>query len=341
MDRCLCVRRKDAEMATNIKVNGDVTVNGDVSVKVKLNDEHLLDNGNTFFQLMSYLNTCPEMLEAERSAREMKKDEERKARLMERLGEDYKYFVEDSETDIDAGYDEDSEGLCEDWNEDSEDTDESEKKEFKNGQHRLSAEGLRENYRLIAHRDMGDGYCDVFSNGYGIYDDGNRQTILWVPDCAENTCYFNPLKDSEKEYLPQKDEVDPRLLGGSPWYVAVMLGGADRITWNMNRPKSKTTMSDMDRKSAEESTDSLRQGYVSGSHFDNPESVYIRKETLRELRAVMDLVTREQLEAYQYYYDEGYTEEAIGEILGIDASNVCRRLQRLRLYVKNGMKKYF
>ena len=329
-------------MATNITINGDVTVNGDISVKARLSDRHLLDNENTFFQLMSYLNTCPEMQEAERSAREMKKDEERKARLMERLGEDYKYFAEGIETDIDAEDGGPSEDMAEDGSGSGEDTDESEKKEFKNGQHRLSAEGLRENYRLIAHMDMGEGYCDVFSNGYAIYDDGNRQTILWVPDCAENTCYFNPLKDSEKEYLPQKDEVDPKLLGESPWYVAVMVRGSDRITWNMDRPKSKTTMSDMDRKAAaEESTDSLSHGWVSGSRFDNPESIVIRKETLREVREVLSMLTEKQAVAYDMYYKDHMTLEQIAEVLDIDLSSVRDRINGLKKKVKKEMEKNF
>ena len=58
------------------------------------------------------------------------------------------------------------------------------------------------NPSLIARIKIGpDGVCEVYSNGYAIYDNGNRKTVVWVPDCGNATYYFGALKDKEKEVV--------------------------------------------------------------------------------------------------------------------------------------------
>ena len=68
---------------------------------------------------------------------------------------------------------------------------------------------LRTSVPRIARIQIGaDSLCEVFSNGYAVYDNGDRKTVLWVPDCGTYTYYFGQLRDNEKQYLKEMEVLD-------------------------------------------------------------------------------------------------------------------------------------
>ena len=54
--------------------------------------------------------------------------------------------------------------------------------------------------------------CEVFANGYAIYDNGSRKTVLWVPNCGSVTYFFTKLRDNEKAYQCETDVVGEDVL---------------------------------------------------------------------------------------------------------------------------------
>ena len=53
--------------------------------------------------------------------------------------------------------------------------------------HRPRPYELRQFEPMVARIEFRDGgYCEVFSNGYAIYDNGNRKCVVWVPDCGSH-----------------------------------------------------------------------------------------------------------------------------------------------------------
>ena len=181
------------------------------------------------------------------------------------------------------------------------------------------------------------GYCEVYSNGYAIYDNGNRKAVVWVPDCSSVTYYFGQLKEKEKEYLDQKKEISEDELGPLPWYHAVMICGEDRIEYNMEHPKSKGNASDTENPEEWEQKTNYR--WNCGAHFDGPEETYLKKEAEAERR---ELYEGRMREVYVLYYEKEYNEREIGEILGIERATVDTYLRRAREKMrKKGKENFF
>ena len=66
---------------------------------------------------------------------------------------------------------------------------------------------------------------------------------------------------------------------------------------------------------------------------ENPETAYIRKEELTE---AMDSLTDKQLEVFILYYEYGYTQQEIADMLEITKPAVCVRLDNaLKVMKKN------
>ena len=55
------------------------------------------------------------------------------------------------------------------------------------------SEQLRSNHTLIAQITVGDATCEVYENGYAVFDNGDRKTVIWVPDCTKAARYYSPL----------------------------------------------------------------------------------------------------------------------------------------------------
>lgn len=167
------------------------------------------------------------------------------------------------------------------------------------------------------------GDCKVFSNGYAVYTNEIGTTVLWLPDCRTFTYYFGELTDKEKDYLTQKSTVDETVFDEQPWFMAVMLRGDHQVEQNaMNRTggrmdKDKSVLLD-EIKEKEEVEWRL------GCRFENPESAYIRKETMQEQLAKL---TDRQREVFVLYHQYGYSQREIAEMLGIGQRAVSFRLE--------------
>ena len=204
----------------NITINGDVTINVAEAPKTPIDrtGEVLISNDTTFNELLSILSRNPEMAKiaeaeeaekvAEREAE--KKRKERETEQRELFGEDYEY-LRDMEDDIHSDAD---------------------PQVLKKARRRPGAVYLRTYVPMVARLEYKcGGVVEAFNNGYCIYDNGIRKTVVWILDCGSYTYFFTPLKDKEKDYLRQKDELGEDIIGALPWYQAVMLRGEDQI-WN-------------------------------------------------------------------------------------------------------------
>lgn len=194
---------------------------------------------------------------------------------------------------------------------------------------RPGANQLRDHCDRIAMIPVGDGCCEVFSNGYALFDNGDRKTVVWVPDCGERTYYFTQLTDKERTYQHEKESLDEDVLGDMPWYYPVIIAGEDSIEWNLQHPRSTGTASDVYPLEKEQGTKAYH--WSCGAHFPNPEEEYIRKETEAERRAML---TDKQLEVYDMYYDDQLTQAEIAEILGVSIMAVNYRLEGIKKKAK-------
>ena len=180
----------------------------------------------------------------------------------------------------------------------------------------------------------GDG-CIVYSNGYAVYDNGSGRTVVWLPDCKSFTYYFVKPKESEIGIVPEKETLPDGLLESLAWPIAVTLIGDHRVEDNlMNRTGSRTGTKDFDADDngdkdgdAESAAEkALRNEYFwrEGRFGENPEDAYIRKEQVAEM---LDAMTEKQREVFVLYYKEGYTQQEIADMLGIERRTVGNRLE--------------
>lgn len=168
-----------------------------------------------------------------------------------------------------------------------------------------------------------NGDCKVFSNGYAVYTNEIGTTVLWLPDCRTFTYYFGELTDKEKDYLTQKSTVDETVFDEQPWFMAVMLRGDHQVEQNaMNRTGDRM---DKDKSvSLDEIKEKEEVEWRPGHRFENPESAYIRKETMQEQLAKL---TDRQREVFVLYHQYGYSQREIAEMLGIGQRAVSFRLE--------------
>ena len=102
----------------------------------------------------------------------------------------------------------------------------------------------------------------------------------------------------------------------------------------MDHPKSHWTMSDLD--DLDEWNMQERVRWVSGARFENPEDTVVRDESARELR---EALPAKQKEAFELYYDEGYTQKEIAEKLNIRQQSVKNRLDNAKKTIGAWMEK--
>ena len=196
---------------------------------------------------------------------------------------------------------------------------------------------LRENCTVLTKFQIGtDGSIEVFTNGYAVYDNGNRKTVLWIFDCGSTSYYFTPLKESEKNSMIQCTTIDQEELGNLPWFYALVIAGENRIEYNLEHPKSEGTNSDF---ITVENYEMKRAPMWYGSvHFDNPEEAYLRKEA-KEARIA--LLTDKQREVYELYYEDGYTLQEIAERLQISFRTVADRIDCIKTKLKKKSRNLF
>lgn len=314
-----------------INVNGSICIeekgnccapadNGDTQgtpTTIDHSKDVLLDNATTFNELLRILARNPEVAIAGRLEAEQQEQEKREAKLREALGEDYAWVVEKNEIESDA-----ESGAM--------------KVEKQKPKRRPGARQLRQGYPRVAMIEIGkNARVEVFNNGYAIYDNGNRKVVLWVPDCGSATYYFTGLRDKEKDYLSQKEEIDLDILGELPWYHALMIAGENRIEYNMDHPKSKGNTSDFDMEEAE----TIPASHWAGAyHFESPEEAYLKKEAAEERRKAL---TEKQREVYVMYYEEGMTEREIAIKTGKKRVTVNYTLRLIRNKLSKDSDRFF
>ena len=208
------------------------------------------------------------------------------------------------------------------------------------------SEQLRSGHTLIAQITVGEATCEAYENGYAVFDNGDRKTVVWVPDCPKAARYYYPPTFDEKckEVLrlrgedyeddpdccivkgtePEEDKLDEEQLAEMTWYLAVVIAGENRIEQNLEHPISSGSRSDR----YHDDLDSTgRYSWSCGARFQNPEEAVLYKEEQAE--RCVDL-TEKQREVYRYYYEEEYTQEEIADMLGISHQAVCERLESVR-----------
>lgn len=186
--------------------------------------------------------------------------------------------------------------------------------------------------------------CKVYRNGYAVYDNDSGYTVLWVPGCTSFTYRFDPMKDSEKgDEIKETFELPEGYLETLPWAIALTLIGDHRIeTLSMQRKGDRKQnrsyiRGDNEEGDAQDETGereaSLKKEYIwhEEQFGENPEDICIRRE--RQLEA-LESMTAKQREVFVLYYQEGYNQREIGEMLGLARTTVMHRLEEALKKVK-------
>ena len=177
---------------------------------------------------------------------------------------------------------------------------------------------LRENFEVLAEAEG----CTLYENGYFHYDNGCNSTVMSILSCTTFTYRF---LSSEIETLPEG------LLESLPWYVALILVAEHRIEDNsMNnrqggRRGSKDFKFDDAGDRAGDAEAVIERAYHTSNIWredcvgENPESIFIREETRREILASM---TEKQRKVFLLFFQEGYKQVEIAKLLRIGRTTV-------------------
>lgn len=294
-----------------IKINGTIRIeencatpadNGntqEIPAPIDHSKDVLLDNATTFKELLRVLARNPEVVTAAKLELEEEEKRRQEAKLRESLGADYDLVIE-------------------------------KKEERKMPKRRPGARQLRQGYPRVAMIEIGkNARLEVFNNGYAVYDNGNRRVVLWVPDCGSTTYYFSGLRDNEKEYLSQKEEIGMDVLGDLPWYHALMIAGENRIEYNMDHPKSKGNTSEFDVGD----DDTVPATHWAGAcRFDTPEEAYLKKEAAEERWKAL---SEKQRQVFMMRYEKGMTQQQIADRMGLSQNTVNYHLKTGSKVLKN------
>jgi len=184
----------------------------------------------------------------------------------------------------------------------------------------------------------------VYSNGYGVYDNGSGRTVVWIPSCVSFTYYFDKMKESEKGgEIKEHIDLPEGFLESQPWVLALTLVGDHRVEQNsMNRRQGgrKGTKDynaddngDKDGDAEEAVEDSYRNEYTwrEDQIGEDPETIYIRKETRQE---ALDSMTEKQRQVFILYFHYGYNQYEIADLMGITQVGVKHHLDGATKKVK-------
>jgi hypothetical protein len=295
----------------------------------------LISNDTTFAELIRLLMKSP-------AASDSAKFEVREHEMQEKVRKIRESFDEElgksSGEALEDDFSEESEEMSNDMHDDLDDLDDDPdcgyaQQPVRKAAHRPGAVQLRNSGTRIAMIDLGGGRIEAFTNGYSIYDDGNRKVVLWVPDCSTVTYHFTPLRENEKQYQSQTSRISEDEMGKLPWYFPIMIAGDNRITHSLDHPKSVGSTSDFDFDDDEPSC-----RWIGCSRFDGPEEAYFKKEAARERRKAL---TSKQQITYEKYFEEGYSKKEIGRELGIRESAVRSQITRIAKRMRKDPEKYF
>lgn len=181
---------------------------------------------------------------------------------------------------------------------------------------------LKENEEVLAEVEG----CTLYKNGYFVCENETGRTVMWAPACTQFTYHF--LSGKPFDLTEEK-------LEKLPWYVVLILFGEHRIEENnMNtrqggRAGTKDFKTDDAGDHARDAEDAYeayyRSAYIWREPYvgENPESIFIREETRREMLAMM---TVKQRVVFILYYRDILKQREIAEELGLSRSAVRDRL---------------
>lgn len=144
------------------------------------------------------------------------------------------------------------------------------------------------------------------------------------------------MKESEKGgEIKEHIDLPEGFLESQPWMLAMTLIGDHRVEMNMmNRTGSRTGTRDYDSDDNGDkdgdAEDAVEKSYQNEYNWredqigEDPETIYIRKETRREM---LESMTEKQREVFILYYQYGYTQQEIADMLGISKQSVNERLE--------------
>ena len=182
----------------------------------------------------------------------------------------------------------------------------------------------------------------IYACGYAVYENESGRTVMWVPACTSFTYYFDRETEQEQTYIPQKCVLPEGMLEALPWEMVLTMIGDHRIEANsMNRAGNRSGRAAFECEDDGDKNDELetaieesywkefewREDYVG----EDPESIYIRKESREE---ALDRMTEKQREVFTLYYLEGYTQQEISEIAGISHQAISKLLNKALKHVK-------
>ena len=175
---------------------------------------------------------------------------------------------------------------------------------------------VQANSNKVASVKAGNSVCEAYSNGYAVYDNGDRKTVVRISDCTKYTYKFNRLRKNEKAY--ENVELD---LKDSPWYLGVILACEERIQANMEHSCCSSVVTD-ENVLSENFIDCAR------SRFGNPEAKFIRKEAINEARKCLRLLPDSHAEVFKLYHEYDYKQNEIAKIVGVTPKTVRKRLNK-------------
>ena len=126
------------------------------------------------------------------------------------------------------------------------------------------------------------------------------------------------------------------MLEEMPWEMALTLIGDHRIEANsLNRAGSRSGRADFRSQDDGDKDDELEEAMERSYRKDyawredrigeDPETIYIRKETREEALAAL---TDKQREVFRLYYEEGYRQREIAEMMNVAQQTVSRLLDK-------------
>ena len=175
--------------------------------------------------------------------------------------------------------------------------------------------------------------CTLYETGYVLYENGyGRHSVVWLPYCVNFTYYFNKLRDAEKEYLKETDDVPNEMLVSTPWTTTVSLFGEERITQHLNRGLGNADVTEKPDAESDEQDDEAEFEDNEGKRFGwddetlgvDPLDAVIRRETRERMLAAM---TDKQREVFVLYHKYLWTQQQIADVIGISQRAVSYRLE--------------
>ena len=157
----------------------------------------------------------------------------------------------------------------------------------------------------------------VYACGFALAKSYKRTTVVRVDDCRDYKyqTFHDKIADTKKSATPSHVGFDVFL--DAAWPVRIMLTAEDQLEENNNKAAHRA----ITEHPAIAADVKEYNRYVHGESVEDMVINEIMKEEM------LSTLTDKQREVYVLYYDEGYTLQAIGEMLGVTWVSVRNRLE--------------